>query len=64
MTCYHCNTELIPGGDHMYEDHGIDQEGIVTNLSCPECPTTVYVYHDLEPEKDETLLINILKEEK
>lgn len=62
MNCYHCNTELIWGGDHDYEDHGIDADGIVTNLSCPNCPTTVFVYTDIE-EEDPTLLINILKEE-
>ena len=63
MNCYHCNTELIWGGDHMYEDYGIDGEGIVSNLSCPNCPTTVFVYTDIEEEKNPALLMNILKEE-
>ena len=63
MNCYHCNTELIWGGDHMYEDYGIDSEGIVSNLSCPNCPTTVFVYTDIEEEKNPALLMNILKEE-
>ena len=63
MNCYHCNTELIPSGDHDYEDHGIDTDRIVTNLSCPNCPTTVFVYTDIEEEKNPALLMNILKEE-
>lgn len=64
MNCYHCNTQLIWGGDHDYEDHGIDDtDGIVTNLSCPNCPTTVFVYTDIEEEENPALLMNILKEE-
>ena len=63
MNCYHCNTKLIWGGDHDYEDHGIDDtNGIVTNLSCPNCPTTVFVYTDIEEEENPALLMNILKE--
>ena len=35
MNCWHCKTELIWGGDFDYEDYGIDRDGIVSNLSCP-----------------------------
>ena len=35
MKCWHCNSELIWGGDFNYEDYGLDDEGIVSNLSCP-----------------------------
>ena len=44
MKCWHCNTELIWGGDH---DGSVAHEGydIITNLSCPNCNTTVYVEH-------------------
>ena len=42
MNCYHCNKELIWGGDHDYEDDG--GEGIVTNLSCSNCDSFVLVY--------------------
>lgn len=51
MDCWHCNTELIWGGDHTYEDYGMDGDGIVTNLSCPndECGVdTVLVYCSLD----------------
>ena len=44
MNCWHCNTELIWGGDHDFEDYGMEEEGIVTNLSCPECHALVFVY--------------------
>mgnify|MGYP003119048297 CR=1 FL=1 len=44
-----CGTELIWGGDHTYEDYGIDGDGdgMVSNYSCPsdECNVeTVLVY--------------------
>jgi len=47
MNCWHCDTELIWGGDHMFEDFGMDGEGIVTNLSCPQCEAYVEVFLDL-----------------
>ena len=43
MNCWHCNTELIWGGDNDCEDE--DAEYIVeTNLSCPKCKAFVLVY--------------------
>jgi RNase P subunit RPR2 len=36
MNCPHCNTELIWGGDHTYEDFAIhDEDGIVRDYTCP-----------------------------
>lgn len=52
MNCWHCNTELIWGGDHDYEDYGMEGKGIVTNLSCPECDVFVLVYKDLNEQKN------------
>jgi len=43
MNCWHCNTELIWGGDHDMEDN--DDYTIVTNLSCPKCHSVVDVYY-------------------
>ena len=43
MNCWHCNTELIWGGDHDTEDN--EDYDIVSNLSCPKCHTIVDVYH-------------------
>ena len=43
MNCWHCNEELIWGGDHdTKDDEG--QEYIETNLSCPKCEAVVLVY--------------------
>tara|TARA_R100001443_G_scaffold62825_1_gene72747 strand:+ start:480 stop:653 length:174 start_codon:yes stop_codon:yes gene_type:complete len=43
MNCWHCNHELIWGGDHDVQEEDEDYE-IVTNLSCPECNSYVEVY--------------------
>jgi len=48
MKCFNCGHELIIGGQHDYEDLGVEGEGIVTNLSCPECGEFVEVYDDIE----------------
>ena len=41
MKCWHCNTELIWGGDHDLED---DESFVMeTNLSCPNCNSFVLV---------------------
>ena len=47
MNCWHCNTELIWGGDHDCDasmDSFLDYS-IETNLSCPECGCLVLVYY-------------------
>jgi hypothetical protein len=53
MNCWHCNHELIWGGDHDCEED--DEHDMVTNLSCSKCNTFVLVYHNTNPsdEKDE-----------
>ena len=43
MNCWHCNTELIWGGDSDLEDT-TDEYDVVTNLSCPNCSAAVEVY--------------------
>ena len=46
MKCWHCNTELIWGGDHdLEQEPDYDGHTIVTNLSCPQCNAFVEVYH-------------------
>ena len=47
MNCWHCNTELIWGGDHDIEDED-DYYQMVTNLSCPECGSYIEVYYPKE----------------
>ena len=43
MKCWHCQTELIWGGDHNMKDS--KDYDIVTNLSCPKCHAYVEVYY-------------------
>ncbi len=50
MNCWHCNTELIWGGDHDIDFEETDSEweknyDIRTNLSCPNCYAFVEVLH-------------------
>ena len=45
MNCWHCETELIWGGDHDLES---DDYLIETNLSCPQCNSFVLVYYPKE----------------
>ena len=52
MKCWHCNTELIWGGDHDIEEENEDFI-METNLSCPNCNTFVLVY--LPKEKNNEL---------
>ena len=42
MKCL-CGSDLIWKGDHDYSDYGMEGEGIVSNLSCPECDSFVLV---------------------
>ena len=46
MKCWHCNTELIWGGDHDTEDN--EYYDIVSNLSCPSCYSAVDVWYPSE----------------
>ena len=50
MNCWHCKSELIWGGDHSFEDHGMEGNGIVSNLSCKKCPVEVLVYYNIDEE--------------
>ena len=48
MKCWHCDTDLIWGGDHDIEDS--DEFTMVTNLSCPSCDSYVVVFLPKEKE--------------
>lgn len=48
MKCWHCDTDLIWGGDHDIEDS--DDFSTVTNLSCPSCDSYVEVFLPKEKE--------------
>lgn len=48
--CNECNSELVWGGDHTYEDYGLEGEGIVSNYTCSNesCPIEmILVYSKL-----------------
>ena len=45
MNCWHCQTELIWGGDHDLDQDFHPEYDMVTNLSCPQCNSYVEVYH-------------------
>ena len=51
MKCWHCQSDLIWGGDHDFEEDSDGEYDILTNLSCPTCNTYVEVYHKFG-EKD------------
>ena len=57
MKCWHCESELIWGGDHDIDDNepGDSSGVIVTNLSCSneECNTHVEVYHYFDDDEVE-----------
>ena len=69
MNCWHCNTELIWGGDHDVEDN--EDYDIVSNLSCPYCHCLVEVwcpseklikeYEDYEPKTRQKKGTNVSK---
>ena len=51
MTCFRCGEEMIWGGDHTYEDHCLEGDGIVANLSCSECECFCLFYTPLDEEE-------------
>jgi hypothetical protein len=55
MNCWHCEEELVWGGDHDCVDS--DEFSMETNLSCPKCHSLVIVYMskrwDSDPMHDE-----------
>ena len=69
MNCWHCQTQLIWGGDHETDESDEDHL-IVTNLSCPNCKAIcLFYWGSKEPEKpgitlspaNQILKIQILK---
>ena len=57
MKCWHCESDLIWGGDHdIVEDLDTDGGGILTNLSCSneKCNTQVEVYHYFDNNEEKT----------
>lgn len=56
MKCPKCLEQLIWGGDHDYDDHGLEGDGIVSNSTCvnKKCSVdVVMIYDDMNSWKDE-----------
>jgi len=50
MICPDCKKEIRWGGDHSYEDYGLEGEGIVSNYTCSNelCSVTdILIYREL-----------------
>jgi len=52
MNCWHCDGEMIWGGDHSFEECGYEGDGIISNFSCPSCPAMAFVHLPFGEEKD------------
>jgi len=44
MKCWYCKHELIWGCDFTFEEYGLEEEGIVSTLTCSNCDSYVEVY--------------------
>ena len=51
MKCWHCDTEIIWGGDHDTEDD--EDYSMVTNLTCPNCGAFHLVYWGHKGEEED-----------
>ncbi len=54
MRCPNCNVDFIWSGDHMFEDYGMDGDGIVSNLCCsnPDCEIWILLYNPFKEESN------------
>jgi len=50
MKCWHCDGQLIWGGDH---ESDLEDFVMETNLHCPECHSLVLVYFPRQPPEDD-----------
>ena len=50
MNCWHCNEELIWGGDHDLDEFEDMEYDILANLHCPKCESYVEVYHKIQKQ--------------
>ena len=50
--CFLCGCRVIWGNDFMFEDYGMDGEGIVHTYTCSGCGATYEVYESIEEEPD------------
>jgi len=48
--CWFCGHEMIWGNDFDFEDYGLDGDGIVSILNCPNCEATAEFYSKIEED--------------
>ena len=53
MICPRCGKEMIWGGDFDFEDYGMEEEGVVSNYSCPNCGVSAEVSFPNDVEEKE-----------
>ena len=54
MKCWHCNSELIWGGDQDLSEDLLEENivyDMVTYLTCSSCESTVEVYRKKKPKE-------------
>ena len=54
MKCWHCNSELIWGGDQDLSEDLLDENVVydmVTYLTCSSCESAVEVYRKKQPKE-------------
>lgn len=49
--CWFCGNGMIWGCDFDFEDYGLDGEGVVAILSCPNCKATAEFYSGQDEEE-------------
>ena len=56
MKCWFCNSEkeLVWNCDYTFEDFGVESDGIVTVLTCPNCNASFEGYLPLNNEEEVT----------
>jgi len=62
MTCWFCGAKMIWGGDHSFEDYGIEGDGIVANLSCSKCGATAEFYTKMEDDDMAKVIVDFYKD--
>ena len=52
--CWFCGSDMIWGGDFDFEDYGIEDEGIVANLSCSAdgCETYAEFFNTIKQKEE------------
>jgi len=51
--CWFCGGEMIWGCDFSFEDYGMDGDGIIATLSCPDCGATAEFMTAIEDGNEE-----------